>query len=1249
MIRSVVEASLRFRLLIVGVAAGVMVLGVVQLRHTPVDTLPEFTPPYVEVQTEALGLSAEEVEQLVTVPTEADLLNGTKGVSVLRSQSVDGLSSITLLFEPGTDLRDARQLVQEQLTQAHANPNVSQPPQMLQPLSSESRVVMIGLSPTRLSPIETSVLARWVMRPRLLGVPGVANVSLFGLRDRQLQVLVDPERLRDRNVSLGQVVRTAGNAQIVSPLSFLEASTPGTGGFFETPNQRLHIRHILPTLTPDTLARVPLEGVAASRRLRLGDVGRVVEDHPPLIGDAVVNGRTGLLLVVEKAPGASTQDVTDGVEEALDDLAPGLTGVRVDSSVFRPADYIDEAIDNLTLAVILGCLLLVLGLFAFLFEWRTALICIAAFAVSLTAAALVLSVTESTFNAIVFAGLAMAVGIVIDEAVIAVQNTRRRLGERSEGRGRASTVREAAVEMLSPMGFATLVVLLVVLPVFFIAGVSGSFFEPIARSYALAVLASLVIAATVTPALCMMLLSRRQGQRRESPVTRWARPRYGSALAWLAGRRRAVIAAAVIAALAGLAVIPVLDGPVIPSFKDRNLVVRLDGPPGTSRAEMSRILARASHDLAAVPGVSKVAGHVGRAVTGDQVVDVNSSELWVKVAGNADYDATRTSIDSVLKNYAGLNRDVLSYEKQRIRDVGAVDDRQAENLARRSSDLDVLTGADARPLVVRVYGENLTVLRRQAQRMKQLIAQVDGVKNPQVEAIASQPTVAIKVRLDTGLRYGVKPGDVRRKVATLLSGIHVGSVFEQEKVFDVVVRAEPRVRRSLTDVRRLLIDVPRGGHVRLGDVADVRVRPTPAVIQREASQRRIDVSADVSGRSVSDVRNEVRDRIRNTGFPLEYHAEAIGAATGDEARVSGLLAFGIVAAVGIFLLLQAAFRSWRLAALAFLTLPLALVGGLLASLIDGASFSLGAVLGLFAVFAIASRNLVALVDHYQRLEQLEGKAHGLDLVLEGSSDRLSPILTTAVATGLVVTPFLLLGSRAGLEVVHPMALVVLGGLLTSTLLSLFVVPVLYLGVGGRMRPAAVDEDELMRRWAGVAADTADVRPRAPEPEVPAPEPEVPERRRVSRMTINWQFRRLLRVAAVGLVLITAGMSLAACETPAEEEGEEEAAAVEPIKGTDVNRVTLTKEAAETLGIETTTIKRAGRRQVVPEAAVVYGPGGNTFTYSSPKPLTYVRKDITVDHIDGNTAVLRAGPPAGSAVVTVGSAELSGLENEYEPE
>jgi CzcA family heavy metal efflux pump len=1067
MIRSIIDASIRFRLLVLAIAAGVIVLGVTQLRSTPVDVLPEFNPPFVEVQTEALGLSAEEVEQLVTVPTEADLLNGTEGVTVLRSQSVEGLSSITLLFEPGTDLGDARQLVQEQLTQAHANPNVSAPPQMLQPYSSQSRVMMIGLSPDKLSPIQTSVLARWVMRPRLLGVHGVANVSIFGLRDRQLQVLVDPQHLADKHVPLSEVVRTAGNAQLVSPLSFLEASTPGTGGFFETPNQRLHIRHILPTVTAKDLAGVPLEARDVADKLRLGDVGRVVEGPPPLIGDAVVNGKTGLLLVIEKAPGANTLDVTNGVKDALNDLRPGLGGMKIHDSMFSPAAYIHEATDNLTVAVIVACLLLALALFAFLFDWRTALICLAAFAVSIAAAALVLTLTESTFNALAFAGLAAAACVVIDDAVMATQNIRWRLSQRAVGDSAATVVREAAAEMGSPLGYATLVILLVALPVLFVPGVSGTFFDPIARSYALAIVISMIVMLTATPVLCAVLLSKKAARHGDSPLARWAAPRYKAALSKVVGRPAAVMVGVVIAVIAGLAVIPALDGPVIPSFKDRNLVVHIDGAPGTSRGEMSRILQRASNDLRGVLGVSDVAGHIGRAITGDQVVDVNSSELWVKLKDGADYDATRTSIDKVLDKFAGLNRAVLTYEKQRIRDVGAIDDRQAEDSASRNSDLDVLTGTDRRPLVVRVYGQNPTVMNKQAERMKQLLSQVDGVEDPQVESFANQPTVAIKVNLDNGFRYGVKPGDVRRKVATLLNGIQVGSIFQDEKVFDVVVRAEPSARSSLSDVRNMLIDIPGGGHVRLDKVADVRVRPTPTVIEREASQRRLDVSANVDGRSIGDVRKDVRDRIRKLQFPLEYHAEVVGAASGDEANLSSVLGIIVAAAIGIFLLLQAALRSWRIAGLTFLLLPISVAGGLLASLIDGTSFSLGALIGLFAVFAIAARNAIVLIDHYQRLEQLEGRRRASDLVVEGAGDRLLPTVTTAFAVGLAVLPFLFGGSSAGLEVMHPMALVIIGGLVTSTLLSLFAVPALYLRFGGAPQPAITAEDELLHRWAGV--------------------------------------------------------------------------------------------------------------------------------------------------------------------------------------
>ena len=368
---SLLSGVIRIRLLILAAALGVLAVGIVQLRETPVDVLPEFTPPYAEIQTEALGLSAEEVEQLITVPLEADLLNGVQGVEVIRSESVPGLSSIVLVFERGTDVYQARQLVEERLTQAHALPNVSKPPTLLQPLSSSNRVLLIGLSSTEFTPIEQSVIARWTVRPRLMGVPGVANIAIWGMRDQQLQVQIDPKRLRERKVTLSQVINTAGNAQVVSPLTFLEASTPGTGGFIETPQQRLQVRHLLEKIAdPAELSRVPVEGAD----LQLGDVADIKVDHQPLIGDAVVGVEPGLILVVEKFPGISTPEVTADVEQALDTLRPGLTGITTDTGLFRPSDYVQEALDNAGLAILLGGLLLLAGLLAMRFHWRAVVV-----------------------------------------------------------------------------------------------------------------------------------------------------------------------------------------------------------------------------------------------------------------------------------------------------------------------------------------------------------------------------------------------------------------------------------------------------------------------------------------------------------------------------------------------------------------------------------------------------------------------------------------------------------------------------------------------------------------------------------------------------------------------------------------------------------------------------------------------------------------------------------------------------------
>jgi Cu/Ag efflux pump CusA len=1097
MMRWIIASSLRFRLLVIVVAAGILAFGIVQLRGAPVDVLPEFTPPYVEIQTEALGLSADEVEQLITVPLEADLLNGVAGVDVIRSASVPGLSSITMVFQPGTDVYKGRALVQERLTQAHALPNVSKPPLMLNPTSSSSRVLMIGLSDgaKKLTPIQRGLLARWTIRPRLLGVPGVASVAIWGQREQELQVQVDPQHLRNKHVTLEQVIATAGNAQLVSPLTFLEASTPGTGGFIETPTQRLQIRHVFDRLsTPAALADVPVEDSPA--KLRLGDVATIVEDHQPLIGDAVVHGGDGLMLVVEKLPGANTLEVTKGVEKALDELQPGLAGMHTDTNVFRPASFVEDAIGNLRLAIIIAAALLAFALAAFLMRWRTVLVSLVAVTLSLVTGALVIDLLGATMNAISFAGLAAAVAIIVGDAVLGAERVARRLREERAAGSQASArsiVLEASLGLRGPLMYALVIALLAVVPVVVMKGRPGAFFDPLVVAYVAAVLASTLVALTVTPALSLLLAARAAPRSTGEPaVVQRLGALYATALARVVVRPRAALLTAAGCALVAIAALPLFGTSVVPSFKDRDLLVHLDAKPGTSQPTMTAAVTKATRAIAGIPGVRDVGGHIGRAVTGDQVVDVNSSELWVNLEKDADYDKTVAAVQKAVDGMTGLERSVVPFTRQSIRDVGTL---LSGGQSGRDGALNELTGT-RKPLVVRVFGEDLAVLRTTAQKVRNLVAGVDGVVTPTVQLPTEEPTIEIETKLDAARRHGIKPGDVRRADAVLLQGITVGSIFGKQKVFDVVVQGVPATRASVASVRNLLIDGPNGTSVRLGDVATVRVKQAPNVIRRDAVSRRIDVVADISGRSESAVRKDVEARLAATTFPIEYHAEVLKDSTSSEIGATAIIATAIAVLVAMFLLLQAALRSWRVAALTLLTLPAALVGGLLAGLADGTPLSLGALLGLLGTFAIAVRGAIVLVTAIQRLEDDEGVESGAALVQRGAREQLGPIAASALATGALLLPFVVLGSRVGLEIVHPFAIVMLGGLITATLMSLFVLPALYASFAGHAdRDVAED---LLYRWAGVAREPAGaasgaivINPDA----VPEPEPD-PGRERI---------------------------------------------------------------------------------------------------------------------------------------------------------
>jgi len=1034
--RHIVGSSLRFRWLVVFAAVGLMVLGFAEIPGTKVDVFPEFAPPRVEIQTIALGNSSNEVEQLITVPIE-DQLGGIDGVEALRSKSVAQLSSIQLIFKRGTDELQARQLVAERIGAITATlPTWASPPFMMPALSSTSRIMKIGLTSDDVDLIDMSTIAYWKIRARLLRVPGVAQVAIWGERLPQRHVQVDPAQLAKHDVSLQTVMDTAANALDAGLLRYSDGAVVGTGGFVETADQRLNIRHVQPITGPEELGQVPVVE-RDGKTLRLEDMGRVLVDSGPLIGDAVINDGPGLMLIVQKYRGANTLEVTRGVESAMASMAPGLPGIAVDTTIFRPATFIEQSIDNLRTAMLIGILLVILIIVAFLFEWRTALISLIAIPLSLVSALLVLDAWGSTVNVMVLAGLVVAIGVVVDDAIIDVENIVRRLRQaRAEGRD-TSTLRivlEASVEVRTAITYATLINVVAVVPVLFLEGLSGAFFQPLVLAYGLAVLVSMVVALTLTPALCLLMLSRGKLVRRESPLLRVLKRGYSAVLSPLLRKPQPAMATAMVLTLAGVLAFPTLGNQLLPDFKERDFLMHWLTQPGTSAAEETRVSVSACKDLREIPGVRNCGSHIGQALLADEVYGVDFGENWISVDPAVDYDKTLASVHETVEAYPGLYRDVQTYLRERIKEV--------------------LTGS-SESIVVRIYGSDLAVLREKADDIAKRIASVEGVVEAHASLQTDLPHIEVEPDIAAARRYGLTPGDIRRQASTMIASEEVSDIYSGGRAYDVHVTAIPEARDSVTDVENLQLDTPGGERIRLSDVADVRLAPTPNAIEREQQSRRIDVGANIEGRDLASVVDDVEDRIEGVALPRAYHAEVLGESDELNAAQNRLFLFGLVALATILLLLQAAFGSFRLALLTFLLLPMALVGGVLAVYLGDGLLSLGSLVGFLAVFGIAARNGILMISHFQRLERDEGQAFGPALVLRGASERLAPILMTASATGLALVPLALTGSIPGHEIEHPMAIVILGGLLTATLLNLFVLPSLYLRFGRSRREQAV--------------------------------------------------------------------------------------------------------------------------------------------------------------------------------------------------
>jgi CzcA family heavy metal efflux pump len=1023
MLGRLVAMSLRHRGVVIALACVATGYGLYVAATAKRDIFPEFVPPQVVIQTEAPGLSAEEVEGLVTHPIES-AINGVGNLESIRSESVQGLSVVTAIFGEGTRVMQARQLVSERLVEAARRmPQGVRAPTMVPVTSAASMVLVLGLTSGQRSLMELRTFADWTLRPRLLGVPGVAKIAIFGGEVRQIQIQVAPDRLAALGLTLDEVAAAA------------RRSTGVRGaGFVETETQRVVLRTEGQSLTPARLADAL---VRADVRLR--DVARVVDAPEPKVGDAAIEGRPGVILVVSGQLGENTETVTRSTERALAELAPVLEAQAIElSTLFRPATFVQTAIENVNASLLLGGALVAVVLTLFLFNLRTAFISLTAIPLSLLAAVVVLDALGITLNTLTLGGLAIAIGEVVDDAIIDVENIFRRL---RENRLRATpdppfrVVLDASLEVRSAVVHATFIVALVFLPVLLMSGLQGKLFAPLAIAYILAVLASLVVALTVTPALSYVLLARGRMGLDEPAFMRRLKQRYRALLGWALEHPGSVIGATAALCLAAATALPFFGGTFLPELREGHFIVHMSAVPGTALEESLRLGAEVTRELRRDLRIRAVGQQVGRAEQADDTWGPHYSEIHVdlKAVAAAEARAVQAEIRRAVAGFPGVYFSVKTFLTERIEET--------------------LSGATAQ-VVVKIFGDDLELIDQKAYEVARELGRVDGAVDIQVESRSGAPEMVVRLRPERLAQFGFHALDVLEAVQTAYQGTVAAQTFEGNRVVDVVVILDQSVRRDPETVAGLQLRSPDGTRVRLGALAEVSLTTGRYSIVHDGARRRQAVTCNVEGRDLASFVAEAKARIgREVPFPAGVYAEWGGVAEARARTLRELLLHSSFAAVAIVLLLTLVFRRARNLVLVMANLPFALVGGVLAVLLTGSWLSVGSLVGFVTLFGITMRNSIMLVSHFEHLVEQEGMSWGGAATLRGASERLVPVVATALVTGLGLLPIALGTGEPGREIEGPMAIVILGGLTTSTVLNLVVLPTLALRYG-RFGPAA---------------------------------------------------------------------------------------------------------------------------------------------------------------------------------------------------
>jgi CzcA family heavy metal efflux pump len=1027
-ISAIIRQSIRYPGVVVALALTLIIYGFYVLTRANLDVFPEFSPSQVVIQTEAPGLSAEMVELQVTQPIE-NALAGTSGVEIVRSQSIPGLSVVSVFFREGSSVFQNRQVVGERLLAlANQLPQGVAQPTMTPLTSSASTVLGVGLTSEQRSLMEIRSLTDWTIRAHLLAVEGVAEVNVFGGEVRQWQIQVDPQRLLRYGFTLDEVVEAASKATGLLP-----------AGFVQTTNQHIIVNAEGQPLSADELARVLL-AEREGQVVRLGDVARVIEGAAPSISAAGIDGKPGVFLMVQGQLGANTRAVTAALEQAIAELQPLLDAEQmvIHPRMFRPANFIETAVANVQFDLTIGSVLVVVVLFLFLFNARTAIICATAIPSSLLGAVIVLDYFGVSLNVMVLGGLAIALGEVVDDAIIDTENIFRRLRENRERvppRPVHEVVLDASVEVRSSVVYATFIVALVFVPLLTLSGIAGKLFAPLGLAYILAILASLVVALTLTPALCYLLLARGALREADPPAVAWLKPRYVALLRRIEGFPGRVIAGVFAVIALGIATLPLFSGEFIPALREGHYIVHMTAVPGTAESESLRIGSRVAQAIGSIEGVQSVAQWVGRAPNGADTFGTHYSEFEVEIGAVPGREQQRIlrEIRETLAGergavWPGVTFGVNTFLTERIEET--------------------ITGFAA-PLAVNIYGNSLDALDRDAQQVAAAIARVPGALDVTVQAPPGTPQLTIRLRPERVAALGLAPLDVLQAVHAAYGGARVGQVYQDSRVVDLVVVLDPAVRNDLGRVGELHLRAADGRLIRLAQVADIQLTGGRYKILHAGGRRLQTVTANVEGRDVGAFERDVREQLAQDVrlSPGNYLALAGEAQAAAQAR-EDLIVHSLIAGIGIFLLLYIAFNNLRNLALTFLNLPFALIGGVCAVLFaTGGWMSLGSLVGFVTLFGITLRNSIMLVSHYQHLVEDEGLPWDLATALRGAAERLPSILMTALVTGLALMPLALGSGEPGREIEGPMATIIVGGLVTSTVLNLLVLPTILLHFG----------------------------------------------------------------------------------------------------------------------------------------------------------------------------------------------------------